>query len=1296
MPLHFSTLLSCLLLLCAPLFAQQEMAFSQFGSKDGLSDNRIREIVQLPDGRMIVCTIGTTNIFDGTTFRQLHENAGHVSALSGYSQYNKGYAVANYLWIKTRYQVRLIDVALETFVPKPDQVLRSIGNGEPVVNFFVDENRQYWLVTSTDKLIFSNPERAEKRVFRQHISLVNGEKDQLLQVVVHGSEVFLFYQSGVMICCDLTSGKERYQNRYLNAAEKNQANRGIKAVQTPRNLYVLTLGNEGLFKAFDVQSRRWNTVLKTPYELRNLAFDNRQTVWIYGKNGLWKLNVNDQSKSFVSSFRLVDGRFIQTEAFALCNDNQGGLWIGTLNHGLLYYHPDRFKFQKYDKAFVQSGMELDVTCFADISSRETAIGTSRGLFVFNHDSHQISRYKVVPEQLACTKMFHDQSGKLWLATANGTYYTLKPKFQKVTTNPSFFLRQLTKTSKKFFSAAVLRDSIHQLIPYSDSMLLGFSHSGIFFLNTRHPKITYPKNAFLSNNVKPLTCGTIDKQGLVWIGTLDGLLLWNPKTNVTKAIYTDNGLINNSIKGILEDRNGDIWVTTAGGLCRIQTRHSENDIHLEFSNFNEFDGTINTEFVNRSVHQSGNGLLFFGGINGFNTFDLNTPWKVKKLNAPIFTQLNISGKPVKTGEAIQGKTVLNRALTSTDTIRLSYKQNDISIDVASLNYINPSQTYFRYRLEENNDAWTEMHAPNGTGRIGFTNLAPGYYTLTVYAANNSSEWSAQPAKIIIHIAPPFWKTNLAYLCYFLMLSLLVFFSIKRYQRVTKKRLETQNEAKLNQLKFDFFTNISHELRTPLTLIITPLESLIQEIQEAKLQQKIQGIWRNAKELLSLVNQLIDFRRSEVVGDPLRLSYGNLSEFIDQIKVLFDNLAAYKQIDFSVKGVDGDLFMYFDKDKLFSIVNNLLSNAFKFTPVGGRISLMLKQEQYDITIEVTDSGIGIPAEDLSKIFNRFYQAESNQKGSGIGLHLVQQYVGLHGGSISVESRPNEQTTFTVRLPKNLYQASEKDKMVIEPVSAMDEASTPAPTPLHKVLIVEDNDELRYFIATEFSKYYRILEASNGVEGEEITLSEMPDIVISDVMMPLMDGHELCKRLKSNVQTSHIPIILLTARSSDEHKLEGYESGADEYMTKPFRLELLLLRTNQLIEKQTRLKELFRKPIDIKPSDIQIGTLDEQLIQQAMECVERNMSNAEYSVAEMSRDMHMDRTVLYRKLQSITGFTPIEFIRMMRLKRAAQILNQGQYPISEVASMVGFNTQKYFTKYFKEAFGVTPSQYKNNEPL
>ena len=612
------------------------------------------------------------------------------------------------------------------------------------------------------------------------------------------------------------------------------------------------------------------------------------------------------------------------------------------------------------------------------------------------------------------------------------------------------------------------------------------------------------------------------------------------------------------------------------------------------------------------------------------------------------------------------------------------------------------------------------------RVTYTNLAPGTYILKVKATNSDGYAGTEEASLKIVILPPFWMTPWAYIVYALLIVGVVSFSLYAVQRRERNKFrirQIEEDAKkreeLSQMKFRFFTNVSHELRTPLTLIISPMESMMKEITDEKLHGKLQLMYRNAQRLLNLVNQLLDFRKNEMAGLHLTLSEGDIVAYVRSICASFLMLSEKKHVHLTFFSAMESLNMSFDEDKIGKVVMNLLSNAFKFTPDGGRVDVALemsKEMSGRLLIKVSDTGVGIRDEDKERIFERFYQVEQEEPehqstGSGIGLSLVRDFVTLHEGTVRVVDNVGSGSVFLVELPvkhvrvsppkpaplteeveehEELLPGMEEEALSVDLLDDMEDNEDEKEKPL--ALIVDDNEDLVAFMKDSLSLYFRIQSASNGREAWQKISELMPDIIVSDVMMPEMDGNELCRWVKTDKRTSDIPMILLTARQAVEDKVEGLTIGADDYVTKPFNVEILILRMRKLIDlsKKRKAKSL----IDPEPSEIAITSLDEKLVENAIKYVEANIGRCDLSVEELSRGLGMSRVHLYKKLLQITGKTPIEFIRVIRLKRAAQMLRESQQNVSEIAYQLGFNNPKYFSKYFKDEFGVLPSVYQERE--
>ena len=799
----------------------------------------------------------------------------------------------------------------------------------------------------------------------------------------------------------------------------------------------------------------------------------------------------------------------------------------------------------------------------------------------------------------------------------------------------------------------------------------------------------------------------DHEGTLWFATQYGL---NILTHDGKS-YTlgkEEGF-SSVILNVIEDQNHDIWISTLTSIYKIKVERGQDKYDFHVISYLSEAEIRQDDLFNFPSMVTRKNQLFFGLINGFITFSPENMIDNHYITSPLITSFRLFNVPVVSGEEYNGRVLFDKALSYSDKVLLDYDENFITLEFSGLNYSNPSQTSFRYQLEGFDKEWTESLFENGLGRAVYNNLPSGEYVFRVSAAGNDRVWGPE-SEFIIVIRPPFWDTLAARIFYVILFVLIVagfIYALNRRNHRKMVRMQQEEALKqkeeLDQMKFRFFTNISHELRTPLTLIITPLDMMIRRISDEAVKKQLGTIYKNAQNLLSLVNQLLNFRKLEMKGEKLHLMNGDMEEFISSAYNNFVPMAVEKHLNFVSQTVHRPLYMFFDSDKVHKIVNNLLSNAFKFTSEGGTVNLILSTEEIEqrnyVRIEVSDTGIGISESDLPYIFNRFYQVgnQGDEKmGSGIGLHLVREYVNIHEGRTTVSSRMDRGSTFVVWLPMDLKPESGdifEEATDEKPDDKEKEASgvlLSADDSRRKVLLVEDNKEFRTFLKEQLEDFYQIVEAADGEEGERCAIDENPDLIISDIMMPKVDGIELCRRIKTNMQTSHIPVILLTARTADDIKINSYEVGADSYMSKPFNFDMLMVRIEKLIEQQEKRKQEFRKNIEVNPSAITITSLDEQLIQKCLEYIEKNMDHPEYGVEELSRDLGMVRMSLYRKLQSITGNTPTDFIRSIRLKRAAQLLQGSQLPIVEIANRVGFSSSSYFAKCFKEMFGVLPKQY------
>jgi signal transduction histidine kinase/DNA-binding response OmpR family regulator len=803
----------------------------------------------------------------------------------------------------------------------------------------------------------------------------------------------------------------------------------------------------------------------------------------------------------------------------------------------------------------------------------------------------------------------------------------------------------------------------------------------------------------------------DSRGMFWIGTKQGLSILDNNRVAIQHITMADGLPTNSIVSMLEDEKGNIWLGTSKGLVNVIVEQpGPSSITYKLNTYTEKNGLQGRLFNDNAAFKTDSGDLVFGGPNGFNIIKPDEMKFDHSGSKIVFTQLQIFNKEVKPGDHLNNRPVLTRSMVDTQEIVLQSHENVFSLSFATLNYLEPEDVKYFYKLEGFNNDWIILDRSRENA-ISYTNLSPGEYVLRVKAEDNT-----ETPEIQITILPPFWKTKYAFVGYFLIILALLWVARKMVISRAKLKFALEEEKKeairvhqMDMMKIKFFTNISHEFRTPLSLILSPIERILEKEDNEDNRKQFFLIQRNAKRLMNLVNQLLDFRKIEVQEIKLALTENDIVSFARETCASFSDLSEKKNIDLSFYSKPLKLVTMFDRDKLERIIFNLLSNAFKFTPEGGRISVVLEFEENAVLpntqtgslvkLTIKDTGIGIPEDKKEKIFDRFFQNSSPEnivnQGSGIGLSITKEFVQLHGGKIYVESG-TEGSSFVVLLPVELSSTNVNSKTDESHFSfkqdelSLQEQTSKFDQKKQKLLIVEDNEDFRFYLKDNLKEEFNILEATNGEQGYKIATLQSPDLIVSDVIMPKLDGFQMTKKIRNDLRTNHIPIILLTSSSKEEQKIEGFNNGASEYLTKPFNYKLLLSRIKSLINEREIVKKSLQKRMDISPSEIDITPLDEKLISRAVKLVEKNISNADFSVEEMGRELGISRTHLYKKMVALTGKSPVEFIRLIRIKRASQLLEKSQLTVSEVSNEVGINNLKFFARYFKAEYNMLPSQY------
>ena len=1014
------------------------------------------------------------------------------------------------------------------------------------------------------------------------------------------------------------------------------------------------------------------------------------------------------------------------------------LWLGTDGKGLIEFNLTTRSFKQitadgFDKIRILCSLLL-------LQDGNLLLGTSSGLFLYNKRNNQAQHILSPPPINGSTNMqvsciINGETNEVWIGWFGGglSQYNLITKEQRHYQNRESDNSSLASDQVN----VIFRDSKGVLwIGFSDGVTIvgGLPGKGLDRFNPENETFTHysyrydDTTSLSSNNV---VCLAEDNNGFLWVGTRNGgLNRFDKATGKFKRYMKKEGIPSEFITAIQVDDSNKIWFSTGtNGLGYLNQETNKVKI------FDVGYGLQNLRFNRQSTFKAQDGQMFFGGVSGFNSF---YPEKLKFNTTPPVVY--ITSIKINNSYYIPDTSIYNIR-----EMKLSYQQSDLQFDFAALNY---SQTYknkYAYKLEGYDQEWIFA----STIRFAkYTNLDPGDYVFRVKACNNDEVWNEEGTSIRIIILPPWWQTVWAYLLYILFIVSAVYIiwkaqlkRIKIKQAYEMSKFEAQKLHEVDELKSRFFTNISHEFRTPLTLILGPAKQIFEKVKDEKIKSELSLIHRNARKLLGLVNQLLDISKLESGNMKLQTSPQNIVSLLKALLLSFTSYAERKRITLKFNSVENEIIVYLDKDKIEKIITNILSNAFKFTADGGRIEVTCHPEFISgsqsgndsssrnkipipiklgrnldfVKITISDTGIGIPKEKMSKIFDRFYQVDGShtreREGTGIGLSLTKELVELHKGKIEVESEEGKGATFVLKIPLGKdhlkpEQISEKDNLYEEQKNIQeyyDENENKAEQKvdieflgkeeLPLLLIVEDNSDVRSYIKDNLNLEYRVLEVVDGEDGWDKAIEHMPDLIISDVMMPKMDGFKLCEKLKTDERTSHIPVILLTAKAAKEDKLTGYETGADEYLMKPFEPDELRARIKNLIEQRKRLHQHFQKEGPFELNQTKITPVDKKFLQQAYSIISQNLSNESFGVEVFAEKLFVSKSLLHKKFVSLTGETPVEFIRRVRLKRAAKLIENKFGNLSEIALEVGFNNPSYFAECFKKQFGVPPSQYNKN---
>ena len=1101
---------------------------------------------------------------------------------------------------------------------------------------------------------------------------------------------------------------------FENTVAKNIATAGINRLKTTKDgkMWIGTFSN-GLM-IYDVEDNSYlylNTQDKNPEgmlsnQIREIIQDKQGIVWIAVKNnGLYLFDKRIETFELITETLDNQPGLSDKQVLSLYEDKSGILWIGTRLGGLNKFDPvsRKFTYCGYDRVNPKSIGSNRIEGITEDHLGIFWLSTVDGLIRFDRRSNHFEHFKFAPVRV----VQEDENGQLWVGTKTGMFL-----FDKKNSSFVPFRTQKPDLPLNTPITCLIIDSYGKI-------WIGTYREGLMEYDPSTKELNWYKNdnkspGSISNNMVRSIFEDANRR--IWIGTKqNGFNLFDRKTKKFKVCNYQDGLPSNSVFSIIGDNSGNLWLATDKGISKF------DPIKNKFTNFTSEYGLQGDVFVSGAACKTHDGKLYFGGDNGLNGF---YPEKVEKpaFSAPVYiTSVKCNESHIKE--------------VNTHSPLLTFSYNDyLSFEFTLLNYSSPQKNVYAYKLKGLNNDWIYCNSRN---YVSYANLFPGTYKFMVKGADIDGVWSAVPTEITFRILSPWWMSWQAIVSYILSGFTLVYLLLKmvrfkalKQNEVRLLKLEKEQTEKLSQFKIRFFTNISHEIRTPLTLLLPLVEKLITLNDLPKeAQSHLSLIKRNTFRLLNLVDELLEFRKIEQGQMKLKLKRADIIGFVRDITMPFDGIAKLKNIDFLIDSEYQSYEMLFDPGAVEKILSNLLSNAFKFTDTNGRIELSIRivfatEKKWKVSmtavgdeyleIKVKDNGKGIAMESLPHIFERYYQGKTddliNPNGIGIGLDLTKSMVDLHHSLIYVESCEGKGSVFTVLFPAEDKHYT-KDSLSTSPLNAekyiidfnsalvskfpengnsFNELEKPQ-TNKYSILVIDDDQEVRELLKSILSDNYLIFTAIDGIEGKLMIDKHMPDLIVCDVMMPGINGIEFCNTIKSEFKTSHIPIILLSAGATVDHKIEGIESGADSYITKPFHTKQLKAEIANLINSRSKLKEHFRKDIYLQPTELNIPSVDEKFITNCIQVIELNLAESDFSVAELSRELGLSRTQLFRKLKALLGQTPLEFIYSTRLKIAARLLTEKHYQVSEVAYMTGFSSPASFSTSFRRYFGDSPSHYQ-----
>lgn len=1336
-----------LLLLCwLPLWGQvTNLHFTNLSIDAGLSDKMVFAVAQDSTGLMWFGTAEGLNRYDGYNFETFRYNPGDSTSVSASFINCIHLTRTGRLWVGTEKGLDLYDPATESFVKyhADNDSLRLLNNlrircihDDPqgvmwvgtleglirldlrkrYINYFVlvpdafdrmaneirsicaDRHGMLWLGTFDGLYRFNPADNSFVRYETRSRKLPNDTYNNLvnaLYIPENTPDLLYVGSSSGLVVIDIRHPEQPLAT--LREEDGKLTDNDVKSIISYDDTHLLLATADGLtlYDTRSGQASAYYSSLLDPTSLpnnslRTLFRDRQNIIWLGTDSGLAKL---DLKRKKIDCVRLTNGRQ-GAERKVIVNDLLGtpdhSLWI-TTNEGVLRYDSTR-RNPGYTRYMADRGVSHSIAKRLVRDSHGTLwLGTNDGIDYYDAARDRFVRAEHPNRNFSLKYIYdikEDADHDIVTNISSGLCF-ITPHYR-----PDGGISHLSYKTR-LISDIIKSDNCD--IGYFDvdgkgDIWFAATQEGLFKYEKRNDRFVQYKvrtndpHSLISNRIYTIH---VDGDGNVWTGTDRGLCKLDPATGLFERFDNDLDL-SQSIRTVTSDNRGRIWAATTNKLIMYDPVR-KNKIVCDLNRDLRID-----ELIYNSFFIDPQGYIYMGGDGGYIRYHPDAILLNEDKSPTVITSFSLWNKEVRPGHRIGKRIVLPRSILYSDGLRLRHNENSFRFYFSLLNFASSDNKY-AYRLEGYDKEWQMTGGMQNYA--AYSNLSPGRYLFKVKGCNSDGIWSDRTARIEVHILPPWWLSWWAYTIYTALIIAVVIIAynltltkMKLLSELRLEKLERMKTEELNQVKMRFFTNVSHEFKTPLSLILGPIESLGEQIQDKRQLEQLALMRQNGERLLRLIDQIMDLRKFDNGKMKLNPSTG---EFVSFVRVIYDSFAYQAQrrgIDYDFESSETELTFQFDSDKVEKVLYNLLSNAFKFTPDNGHIGITVSLRRSDdgrfAAVEVSDTGIGVTEADREHIFERFYQGSNPSfesiRGTGIGLMLAKDFVELHGGTLTLESAPGKGSTFTFTLPVDPAEAPSAGRAAERQPGAESAERNP------KVLIVEDNEDMRNFLRINLEEQYEIYTAHDGDDGWEQIRNIYPDLVISDVMMPGVDGFELCRRSKADLLTCHIPFLLLTAKGDEENRAEGYSAGADGYIAKPFSIKTLRTRVNSLIEQRIKLRERYRQKLLTDPSEIPIESENDKFINTLVKAIEQNIDNSEFGIQELCEISRYSYQQVYRKVKALTGESINEFIRTVRLKRAAQYLAQSDTRISEIMYSVGFNSHSYFTKCFREHFGLSPKEY------